>query len=70
MYHCVSINELFSIIDKTVEMTFLQKIIMRKPLVQYSDNLGFIPEELRTLSYCFQLANNQIYAKASNTFKQ
>ena len=57
MYHCVSINKMFSAMDKGFEMTFLLKINVRKDLysmIVVSDLY------LRRLSYYFRLANDHI----------
>ena len=36
MYHCVSINKMFSVLDKNFEITFC----MRQTLVQYGNSFG------------------------------
>ena len=57
MYHCVSINELLSAMDKTSKVEVLQKVVVRKTL--YS--MIVMDLYLRKLSYCFQLASNDIH---------
>ena len=68
IYCCVLINELFSAMDKT-EIDILQKTVERREKTLYN-MMMVMGLYLRKLSYCFQLANNHLFAKASNTFKQ
>ena len=46
MYRCVLINELFSAMDKTLEIDNFTENSCEKNFVQYSDSHGFIPEEI------------------------
>ena len=47
MYHCISINEIFSAMDKNLEITFVLRFYgnnMRNSLVQCGKSIGSILE--------------------------